>query len=204
MDTKGKIVKLKLNTPPKRTSAINRSMGQQIMDNVDESKEQINKQNKEDLYNEDVIDKDEKLDNGKDEKRKQLNLNSIEPEQNFELLVNSVIDEVKNERFNDIDWWSSMPLRKKFRPGDIVFNNEYERFGIFLAPALKENLIKVFLFKKNTKFAVYNREWYIGFDETFLVKRRKSEKIMKGFIDTPQEFIEHHDRVKERIKQMVE
>lgn len=125
--------------------------------------------------------------------------NIEETPEGFEELVSSVVDNVDPSKYKKTEWWNALRRGDKFFQGDIVFNEEIERFGIFVAPALKENLIRVRLFKRNTKYDIYTRDWFVDYDKTTLVKRRTSDNVQKGFVDTNKEFLERPDRIKARI-----
>lgn len=142
----------------------------------------------------------DKLDDKIEEVKEVRNEIVEESEEVMQLLIDEVISDVDKNKYKDYEWWNAIPRRDRYRQGDIIFNDRIERFGIFVAAARKEGLIRMRLFKRNTKFRVYTRDWFVDFNETVLVRRRKSKNIQRGFVNTSKEFLERPGRVKERLE----
>ena len=109
--------------------------------------------------------------------------------------IKEILSEVDINGFKTIIWWMLLPKRERFELGDILYHMKFDRFGLFMQPARKENLIRMRLFKLSSKTKLYTRDWFIGFEDVILVKR--GDHIKRGFAETDIEFVKRvgHNRM---------
>jgi hypothetical protein len=97
------------------------------------------------------------------------------------------IQGVNPDEIRDLEWYKEIPYRYRLKPGDIVYNTNHDRFGIFIQPSTnRAGLGKVRFFKIGTKYETYTRDWYLDYRNLVLVKRK--DKLQSGFVETKQEF----------------
>lgn len=116
---------------------------------------------------------------------KQIINNQLENSFNeTEKKVDMLIEEIKSlsdqSHVKHIDWWNKIPKNQRFKFGDVVFIDEFGKYGIIDGPAKKEGLLKIFILKKDLSKGFYNRKWYIPIDKVELVRRRT--KMQKNFL----------------------
>ena len=105
----------------------------------------------------------------------------------LEDLIEEVTSDVDQKKNKKIGWWNSLPKKEQFRTGDIVFDTSIGHFGIFVEPAKKGGLVKIRLFKLNSKKDIYTRDWYLEFNNIQLVKR--GQRIKRGFSENENTFL---------------
>lgn len=100
--------------------------------------------------------------------------------------VYKMIDKLDRLKLSRIEWFKAIPKKYQLQPGDIVYNYEMDRFGVFVSPSYKDGLARTRLFKIASKTQVYVRDWFINYDALILVKRKG--KVRSEFIETEDEF----------------
>ena len=104
-----------------------------------------------------------------------------------ELTLSEAINEAKLKGFGNMPWWFGIPKANRFHTGDVVYNMETDKFGIFLAPTRKEGLARIRLIKANSKTEAYTRDWFVSLTNLALVKH--GDTIKRGFSETDNEFV---------------
>lgn len=100
--------------------------------------------------------------------------------------VYKVIEDLDMSKINRVEWFKVVPRKYQLQPGDIVYNYEVDRFGVFISPSYKDGLARTRLFKIGSKDELYARDWFVNYDSLILVKRK--DRVRGEFIETDSEF----------------
>lgn len=104
-----------------------------------------------------------------------------------EQTLQEAIDEAKLKGFSNMPWWFGIPKANRFHTGDVVYNQETDKFCIFLAPTRKEGKARVRLIKDGKKNETYTRDWFVDVANLTLVKH--GDTFKRGFGETDTEYI---------------
>lgn len=165
------------------------------LDGLEESDDEFDEEDFED--EEDSLDDKENFNEDEEDEDNfddELENEQDEEEETLEEIINAIKDDPGiEEKIDRIAWWREVPRDKKYDPGDVIYNKESDRFGIFVLPAYKEGLARVKVFKIGTKNQLYSRDWFVGLDDLILVKR--GSRVKRGFIETKKEFTKRAGKV---------
>lgn len=113
--------------------------------------------------------------------------------------LEGLIAEVQRKGFEDMPWWFDVPKKERLRSGDVIYHMGLDRFGIFISPARKHDLVRIRLLKVSSKVAVYTRDWFVPFESLILVKR--DDSIKRGFVETDHEYVRRAGKINRKERE---